>query len=159
MNLTVPAMSFFIEAKTSAVPIKIAIWLSWPQACITGTFCPRYSAESLEAKATFTLSYTGRASISARSAITGPGLPPLRIATTPASLYPSPRGIEEFSGSRVARPLQSLAGQPDRENGGRRVFRRRHFTQGQQRFLSYGRIGVAQRFGRQDSRCTFRGAR
>ena len=36
----------------------------------------------------FTLSFTGNASISARNAITGPGLPPFKMATTPVLAMP-----------------------------------------------------------------------
>ena len=88
MNLTVPFKSFFIDAKISAVPIKIAICVSCPQACMIGTTLPLYSPSALEAKGMSTRSFTGSASISALRATTGPGFPPFRIPTTP--VFPTP---------------------------------------------------------------------
>jgi hypothetical protein len=37
---TVPGIWAFMEASTSAAPIRIATWASWPQACITPTVAP-----------------------------------------------------------------------------------------------------------------------
>ena len=68
---------------TWATAIRTAVCTSCPQACITPTSRPLYSALTLEAKGRSNASVTGRASISARSAITGPGLPPRRTPTTP----------------------------------------------------------------------------
>ena len=39
-NLTVPEISFFMPANTSAVPIRMEVCVSWPQACITETGVP-----------------------------------------------------------------------------------------------------------------------
>ena len=88
INFTVPFISFFIEAKISAVPINMATWVSWPHACITPTACPLYSPITLEVKGKFTRSFTGSASISALSATTGPGFPPFKIPTTPVFATP-----------------------------------------------------------------------
>ena len=81
--LTVPASSLRSPASTSATPIRIATCASWPQACITPTSAPRQCAVTFEAKGRPVSSFTGSASMSARSATTGPGLPPVRTATTP----------------------------------------------------------------------------
>ena len=40
MKTMVPAMSAFIPASTSAAPISMATWASWPQAWATGTVLP-----------------------------------------------------------------------------------------------------------------------
>ena len=40
MNLTVPGRSSRTEASTSATPMRMATWLSWPQACMTPTSWP-----------------------------------------------------------------------------------------------------------------------
>ncbi len=83
MNFTVPGMLARIEASTSATPISIAVWASWPQACMTPQDCPLYSAVATLLNGTSTSSFTGSASMSARSATTEPGLPPFSIPTTP----------------------------------------------------------------------------
>ena len=62
--------------------------VSCPQACMTPTSCPSYLDDALLAKGTSTSSRTGKPSMSARSATTGPGLPPLRTATTPVRATP-----------------------------------------------------------------------
>ncbi|MNU08131.1 hypothetical protein D3C72_2540390 [compost metagenome] len=41
MNFTVPGSWAFMPASTSAAPISMAVWASWPQACITGTSLPK----------------------------------------------------------------------------------------------------------------------
>ena len=61
----------------AAAPSSMAVWASWPQACITpGT---------REAKGRPVASWMGRASMSARSSTVGPGRPPEISATTPVS--------------------------------------------------------------------------
>ncbi len=85
---TVPARSAFIPASTSAAPRSIAMWKSWPQACMTPTSRPLYSPRSFEAKGSPVSSVTGSASMSDRSATTGPGLPPTRSPTTPVFATP-----------------------------------------------------------------------
>src|SRR3990172_8822499 len=72
MNLTVPGSRSRIPASTSAVPNRMATWLSWPQACMTPTSCPWYWVRTVDLKGKSTSSVTGRASMSARSATTGP---------------------------------------------------------------------------------------
>ena len=57
--------------------------MSWPQACITPVSWPLYTVRTVDLNGTSTSSVTGSASMSARSATVGPGLPPLRIPTTP----------------------------------------------------------------------------
>ena len=81
-------MSSFRLNKISATPSKIAICVSWPQACITGTVSPLYSPTILDFHGRSALSLTGSPSISARSATTGPGLPPFNTATTPVLAIP-----------------------------------------------------------------------
>ena len=88
MKTTVPSIWSFMPARTSAVPIRIATWLSWPQACITGTVWPRYLPVAFEANGRPVCSATGKASMSARRATTLPGLPPFKIPTTP--VLPTP---------------------------------------------------------------------
>ena len=41
MNFTLPGSSSFMPASTSAVAIRMAVCVSWPQACITSTSLPR----------------------------------------------------------------------------------------------------------------------
>ncbi|MCY1220341.1 hypothetical protein D3C87_660620 [compost metagenome] len=89
ISFTVPGSCAFIEASTSATPMRIATWPSCPQACITSTVAKPHWARALEAKGTSTCSFTGSASMSARSATTGPGLPPRSVATTPVTATPS----------------------------------------------------------------------
>ena len=88
ISFTVPGISSFMPARISATPIRMATWQSWPQACMTGTVCPRYCAVAQEAKGRSTFSSTGSASMSARSATTPPGLPPFSTPTTP--VIPTP---------------------------------------------------------------------
>ena len=77
-------------ASTSATAIRMAVWQSWPQACITGTSAPSHCALACEANGTWTSSATGRASMSARRATTGPApAPPRRTPTTPVTATPS----------------------------------------------------------------------
>ena len=65
---TSPESSSFTSLRILAVPSSMAMWLSWPQACILPSLW--------EAKGRPVSSLTGRASISARSATVLPGLPP-----------------------------------------------------------------------------------
>ncbi len=88
MKTTVPSIWSFMPARISAVPIRMATWLSWPQACITGTVWPLYCAVTFEENGRPVCSATGRASMSARRATTLPGLPPFRMPTTP--VLPTP---------------------------------------------------------------------
>jgi hypothetical protein len=62
--------------------------VSWPQACITETGLPSYSLIARLAKGRSTSSRTGRASMSARSATTGPGSAPSITATMPCFATP-----------------------------------------------------------------------
>ena len=78
--MTVPGSSARMPASTLAAPSRMAVWPSWPQACITPTFSPRYSAVAVDLNGRSTCSVTGNASMSARSATVGPGLPPLQDA-------------------------------------------------------------------------------
>ncbi len=87
-SFTVPVSSARYSARISATPIRMATWASWPQACMTPVIWPCHIALALEAKGRSTRSSTGSASMSARSATTGPGLPPLRMPTTPVSPTP-----------------------------------------------------------------------
>ena len=65
------------------------MWASWPQACMTPTFSPaRYLPLALDANGRPSRSLTGSASMSARRATTGPGLPPLSTPTTPVPATP-----------------------------------------------------------------------
>ncbi len=82
---TVPGISARMPARTSATPMSIAVCASWPHACITPHSWSFHCAVTLLAKGTSTSSRTGRASMSARSATTGPGLPPLSTPTTPVT--------------------------------------------------------------------------
>ena len=88
MNFTLPASWSFMPASTSAAPMRIATWLSWPQACITPTSCPLYCARTRLLNGRSTCSVTGSPSMSARSATTGPGRPPLSTPTTPVPPTP-----------------------------------------------------------------------
>ncbi len=38
-----------MPASTSAAPMRIATWVSWPQACITPTSSPLYVVVTVEA--------------------------------------------------------------------------------------------------------------
>ena len=66
-----------------ATPRRIAVCVSCPHACITGTFSPLYSPVIFDFHGRSARSLTGRPSISALKATTGPGFPPFKTATTP----------------------------------------------------------------------------
>ena len=100
-NITSPGRSAFIFDSASATPSRIATCMSWPQACITPTGWPRYVLFTVEANGNPVCSVTGSASMSARSAMRGPGLPPFRMATTP--VWPMP----VFGSSPNARSLSA----------------------------------------------------
>ena len=87
MNFTVPAKSLLF-AKCSATPIRIATWVSWPQACITPVSCPLNWAFTLDLKGSWLSSVTGSPSISARKAKTFPGRFPLSRPITPVWAIP-----------------------------------------------------------------------
>ena len=86
--MTVPGNSLRLPASTCAAPSSTAVWPSWPQACITPTFSPRYSAVAVDWNGRSACSVTGSASMSARSATVGPGLPPRSTPTTPVCATP-----------------------------------------------------------------------
>ena len=88
MNLTVPRNCARRPASTSATPIRIAVCVSWPHACMMPTDSPFHGALTFEAKGTSTSSATGSASMSARSATTGPGKAPFSRPTTPVWATP-----------------------------------------------------------------------
>jgi hypothetical protein len=96
MNSTVPGRSFFMPTSISATPIRLATCASCPQACMTPTFLPRYSAVTVDLNGTSTCSVTGNASMSARKAMTGPGLSPLSTAVTPVCAMPVRTGRPSF---------------------------------------------------------------
>ena len=106
-NTMVPGTSFCMALNILAVAINIAVCESWPQACITLTFWPLNSVVTLEAKGRATLSYTGKASISALKAMTAPGLPPFKTATTPvlATGYLTSRFGKVFKKSAMYFPV------------------------------------------------------
>jgi hypothetical protein len=83
MNFTVPCSSSRIAARISATPIRIATCVSWPHACMTPASAPFHIVRTLLLNGTSVSSVTGNASMSARSATQGPGLPPLSTPTTP----------------------------------------------------------------------------
>ena len=80
INITVPGRSSFNPASTSAVAISMAVSASCPQACMTETVLPKYSAVSWDAKGSPSGSLTGRASMSARRATVRPTFPPFQDA-------------------------------------------------------------------------------
>ena len=82
-SITSPGRVSPIATSALATPSRIPVCASWPQACITPTVSPRYCAVAVEANGRPLRSATGSASMSARSAIFGPGLPPRMIAVTP----------------------------------------------------------------------------
>ena len=88
MNFTLPAISARSPARMVATAIRMATWQSCPQACITPTCSPFHTARAREANGRSTSSVTGRPSMSARSATTLPGLPPLSKPTTPVWATP-----------------------------------------------------------------------
>ncbi len=83
MKTTVPLRSCRCRDSSQAAPRAMAIWPSWPQACIL----PGY----LEIKAWVFSSWMGRASISARMPIVGPGFAPRTMPTTP--VLPTPLSV------------------------------------------------------------------
>ena len=85
MNLTVPGRRSRICVSIRAVASRIAMCVSCPHACITPTSCPSCCAVALLANGRSVSSRTGSPSMSARNPTTGPGRPPLRIATTPVA--------------------------------------------------------------------------
>ena len=105
MNFTVPGRSALTAASTAATPSCTAVCTSWPHACITPTSCPWYVARTFDAKGRSVCSVTGSASMSARTATTGPGRPPLSSATTPCFATPvftsSPRS-RRYPATRAA---------------------------------------------------------
>jgi hypothetical protein len=114
MNFTVPGSWAFMPASTSATPIRMATWLSWPQACITPTEAPCHCAVARLLNGRSTCSVTGRPSMSARRATTGPGRPPRRMPTTPVlptcvcTSMPRPRRCSATSAAvRVSSKLSS----------------------------------------------------
>ena len=72
-----------MPASTSATPIRIATCASWPQACMTPHFSPFHVRPLLRRERHVGSSSTGSASMSARSATTGPGCLPRSTPTTP----------------------------------------------------------------------------
>ena len=79
-NTTVPARRAFSRSRTAAAPSAMAMWASWPQACMQPGW--------VEAKASPVSSAIGRASMSARIIRVGPGLPVRRSPTTPVPAIP-----------------------------------------------------------------------
>ena len=96
-----PGSSFLTETSAWAAASSIATWVSWPQACMTPTVFPSQVAVALLANGRSTSSLTGSASMSARSATTGPGRPPSITATTPVLATPV-RGSSPNERSRSA---------------------------------------------------------
>jgi hypothetical protein len=88
MNSTLPGSCSRTRASVCATPMRIAVCVSWPHACMTPTVSPRYVAVARERNGTSVFSVTGNASMSARSAIVGPGRPPSSSATTPVFAMP-----------------------------------------------------------------------
>ena len=82
-SITCPGRSWRIATSASAMPSRMPVWPSWPQACITPVVWPLKVVVTFEANGRPVCSVTGNASMSARNAIFGPGLPPSMIATTP----------------------------------------------------------------------------
>src|SRR5690606_28393558 len=87
-NSTSPGSASRMPTSASATPIRMLVWASWPQACITPTSWPLKVARACEAKGRPVVSVTGSASMSARSASLGPGRPPLSTAVTPVVAMP-----------------------------------------------------------------------
>ena len=88
MNFTVPGRRSCTRVRILAVASRIATCVSCPHACMTPTSWPSYFEVALLANGTSTSSRTGRPSMSARRATTGPGLPPLSTAVTPVRATP-----------------------------------------------------------------------
>ena len=72
----------------SATPIRMATCVSWPHACMTPDSLPAQVVFTFDVKGRSTSSVTGSASMSARKATTGPGLPPFSSATMPVCATP-----------------------------------------------------------------------
>ncbi len=79
-STTRPASSGAASRNTSATPSRVAVWMSWPQACIL-------PSASL-AKGRPVRSWMGSASMSARMASVGPDLPPSMVPSTPVPPTP-----------------------------------------------------------------------
>ena len=75
MNSTRPASSPARSASSRAAPTSIAVWVSWPQACILSSCVDENSSP--------VSSVSGRASMSPRNSTVGPGLPPVSRAAMP----------------------------------------------------------------------------
>ena len=114
MSFTLPARLSRRAASTSATPIRIAVCASWPQACITSTSRPLYCARTFEAKGTSASSFTGNASMSARSATTGDADRPRSRPTTPVcatpvvDLDPERAQVVRHQGRRAQLPVPEL---------------------------------------------------
>ena len=78
-----PGSSCWRAFRIAATPSCTAVCTSCPHACMTPTSCPRYMVRRVDRNGTSVSSVTGRASMSARTATTGPGCSPRRTATTP----------------------------------------------------------------------------
>ena len=87
-QLHVPGSCARISDSTRAAASRMAMCVSWPQACITGTVGLRTRRWPCWRRAGPPPRFTGRPSMSARSATTGPGRPPLISATTPVRATP-----------------------------------------------------------------------
>ncbi len=87
---SVPRQRSLMPASTRAVPTKIDMWASWPQACITPTSRPSSSfARAALAYGRPVASVTGSASMSVRTRSVGPA--PLR--RTPTTPHPPTRSV------------------------------------------------------------------
>ena len=75
---TVPQRSSLMSMRMCAAVSSMEMWQSWPQACITPSFTLAYSAP--------VVSWTVRASISARRRMVLPGLVPSMVASTPVPM-------------------------------------------------------------------------
>ena len=83
MNFTVPGRCARSPASTSATPIRIATWASWPQACMTPTSWPLYvDAHRGRERDVDLLGHRQRVHVGAQRDHR-PGLPPRRTPTTP----------------------------------------------------------------------------
>ena len=88
MKRMLPGRSALSAESTAATPSCTVVWMSWPQAWATPTSWPRKVSFLVDLNGKSVSSITGSASMSARTAISGPGLPPLRRATTPVLATP-----------------------------------------------------------------------
>ena len=80
MNFTFPRSRSPRSLRTRAAIRAMAVWPSWPQACMAPSFCERYG--------TSFASWMGRASMSARTMTVLPGRPPRSRPTTPVLATP-----------------------------------------------------------------------